>query len=317
MMRSLVSPLSKCAGRVVNKGRTMNLEQTRSIAQAVHNTAVKGFTADSATKYESGRPSYSEESLERIVEVIFASKPDSDESKVLELGAGTGKFTKSFLEYANKRGVADLYPVLYNLEYIATEPSKGFCEVLANNVKSLKGNVKVDTATGDSIPCEKNSLDAVIAAQAFHWMATVDTLKEVHRVLVPYSPLVMIWNSYDYSYDWLRQIDEKVLTPAYGEGVPRQQNGKWEECFQTDEGQSLFSMVQKWQGQNIHEGDLEMVVNRVMSTSVIVEKPDAERAEIEKTVRQILATHPELAQARQTNRFEISYITELAWVVKH
>jgi SAM-dependent methyltransferase len=315
-MRNALSPLIKT---VVSRGSgaTMNSLRNRGAVRAVHDTATKGFTADSASSYESGRPSYTTESLDRIIEVVFAAKPDSDEAKVLELGAGTGKFTKSLLEYVSKPGVADLYPVLYNLQYIATEPSSGFRDALMNNVKLLKGNIKVDTAVGNSIPAESNTLDAVIAAQAFHWMANVDTLKEVHRVLVPYSPLVMIWNSYDYSYDWLKQIDEKILTPAYGEGVPRQQNGKWEECFQTDEGRSLFSMVQKWQGQNIHQGNLDMVVNRVLSTSVIVEKTEAERAEVEKIVRDILATHPELAEARRTNKYEISYITELAWVVKH
>lgn len=310
MIRGIAYPFSRSVKgsaniRIISKFRFL------------HSTAVKGFTAESASKYETGRPSYSVESLDRIIEVVFSSKPDSDEAKILELGAGTGKFTKSMLDYVNKPGVADFYPVLYNLEYIATEPSPGFRDSLSSNLKSIKGNVKVDTALGNAIPCDDNSLNAVIAAQAFHWMATEDTLKEVHRVLLPYSPLVMIWNSYDYTYDWLRQIDAQVLTPAYGDSVPRQQNGKWEACFHTKTGQSLFSMVHKWQGQNVHVGDAETVVNRILSTSVIVEKSAPERAEVEKVVRNILDTHPELADARRTKRFEIPYITELAWAMKH
>jgi SAM-dependent methyltransferase len=283
----------------------------------LHNTAIKGFTAESAAKYNAGRPTYTDESLERVIEVLFAAKIDFGEAKVLELGAGTGKFSEAFLKYVRKRGVADLYPVLHGLEYVATEPSAGFRDSLQKSLAGLHNQLSIDHALGTEIPSEDQELDGVIAAQAFHWMATTDTLKEVHRVLKPYSPLVMIWNSYDYSYDWLRQIDERVLTPAYGEGVPRQQNGKWEECFNTEVGRSMFSMVQKWQGQNIHVGDEETVVNRILSTSVIVEKSEEERAEVERIVRNILATHPELAEARRTKRFEISYMTELAWVVKH
>jgi len=283
----------------------------------VHKTAMKGFTAESAAKYDAGRPSYPAESLDRILEIMFSAKMDSDHAKVLELGAGTGKFTDSFLSYARKSGVSSMYPVLDCMEYIATEPSEGFRETLTNKLSKFKSVVKVDHALGTSIPVPDNSLDAVIVAQAFHWMATVDTLREVHRVLIPYCPLVMIWNSYDYSYDWMRQIDEKILTPAYGEGVPRQQNGKWEECFTPGVNKPAFSLLSKWQGQNVHVGDEETVVNRIMSTSVIVEKSAEDRAEVEKTLRAILATHPELEEARRKKRFEISYITEIAWVVKH
>lgn len=280
-------------------------------ATKVHASAAKGFTAASASLYNTGRPTYTAESLQRVLEVLFSSKTENSAATVLELGAGTGKFSTIFLDFTKEQSNIEAYPVLKNLKYIATEPSEGFRDNLA---QSLKGsNVEVKYALGTEIPACDNSLDGVIAAQAFHWMATTDTLKEVHRVLLPYSPLIMIWNSYDYSYDWLRQLDIQVLSKAYKPDVPRQQNGRWEHCFSTMTGTSLFSMVHKWQGRNIHVGDEQMVVNRYMSTSVIAEKDEAERAEIERTVRHILATHPELAEARRTGRFEVPYITELAW----
>ncbi len=73
-------------------------------------------------------------------------------------------------------------------------------------------------------------------------------------------------------------------------------------------------MVHKWQGNYKQVGNEDMIVGRVMSTSVIVEKSPEEKAHIESIVRKIIATHPELEKARQSKRFEISYITELAWV---
>ena len=297
--------------------RSMSSRVRMLSTQNVHQTAVKGFTAESAAIYDSGRPTYNNESLDRVLELLFSAKVDYATPKVLELGAGTGKFSESFLKYAKNPKVLKQYPVLNHLEYIATEPSKGFRESLKQSLPKIDPAVKIDTALGDKIPFRDQTLDGVIAAQAFHWMANLNTLKEIHRVLVLECPFIMLWNSYDYSYEWLRQIDKEILTPAYGNDVPRQQNGKWEDCFNTDAGRSLFSLVSKWQGKNVQVGDAEMVVNRFMSTSVIVEKNDAERAEIETKIRHIIANHPELTCARRTGRYEIHYITELAWVHKH
>jgi ubiquinone/menaquinone biosynthesis C-methylase UbiE len=46
---------------------------------------------------------------------------------------------------------------------------------------------------GESIESEANSADGVLVAQAFHWMATQTTLKEIHRVLKRNKPLILIW----------------------------------------------------------------------------------------------------------------------------
>lgn len=279
----------------------------------VHSTAVKGFTAEGAALYNAGRPTYPKESLDRTIEVLYSRFPDREKSTILELGAGTGKFASTFLDYSKTAAVAEAYPAILKMRYVATEPSDGFRESLAQTLSKKHPEVEVGTALGASIPFEQHSLDGIVVAQAFHWMATTDTLKEVHRVLTPYSPLVLIWNSYDYSYDWLRKMDELVLSKAYTDDVPRQQTGKWEDCFNTEVGRNLFSMVHKWQGNNFHQGDENLIVGRIMSTSVIAEKTEAEKQEIEKVVRNIIATHPELEESRKTGLFTVPYITQLAW----
>ena len=283
-------------------------------ASAVHATAVKGFSAEAAALYNAGRPTYSNDALDRVFEVLYSRFPERENSTIVELGAGTGKFTSAFLSYSKSKSVLDSYPAVQRMKYIATEPSDGFRASLKEILSAEHANVEIGSATGSSIPQPDKSVDGVVVAQAFHWMATTDTLKEVHRVLAPQSPLVLVWNTYDYSFDWLRQIDAQVLSKAYAPDVPRQQNGKWQDCFNTDTGRDLFSMVHKWQGRYVQAGDADMIVGRVMSTSVVVEKTPQEKVEIEKIVRNIIATHPELEEARKTKRFEISYITELAWV---
>jgi len=284
------------------------------ISSTVHATAAKGFNAEAAALYNTGRPTYSTEAMDRVIEILYSRFPDREKSTIVELGAGTGKFTSAFLEYTKTPVVTSQYRAIEHMHYVATEPSDGFRASLEHGLKDKHTNATVGSALGSKMPFEAKSVDGIIVAQAFHWMATVDTLKEAYRVLSPYSPLVMIWNTYDYSYDWLRQIDEQVLSKAYTPDVPRQQTGQWEDCFKTNVGGTLFSMVHKWQGNYKQVGNEDMIVGRVMSTSVIVEKSSEEKAHIESIVRKIIATHPELEKARQSKRFEISYITELAWV---
>lgn len=288
----------------------------------VHATAIKGFNADSAVLYNSGRPSYTKQSIDKISSIICNSGLSREEIFLLELGSGTGKFTKSFLEYFKLNRTDD------KLHYTATEPSDGFRETLAKELSSYK--VEVANAIGTNIPVKSESLDAILVAQAFHWMATTSTLKEIHRVLKPNSPLIMIWNTYDYSHDWLKVIETDILNPAYGTEIPRQQDNKWKECFYApgmisvneNDGNSkmktpLFSPMKSWYGENKHYGDEQLVVDRFMSTSVIAERSEAERTVIEERLRHILATHPDLRESRETNKFCINYITELVWVTRN
>mmetsp|Transcript_13690 Transcript_13690/g.22823 ORF Transcript_13690/g.22823 Transcript_13690/m.22823 type:complete len:342 (+) Transcript_13690:41-1066(+) len=292
----------------------------------VHETATKGFTADSASIYETGRPSYSEETLRYLMNVVFSRSGSTEggDATFLELGAGTGKFTKSFLDFQAKSETQKEFPRLNQVKFTATEPSEGFRESLVKSLNSHGYTVgsgsdtcglEVAAAIGSAIPVENNSLDAVFVAQAFHWMANTETLQEVHRVLRPGCPLVMIWNSYDYSFDWLREVDEKILTPTYGEDTPRQQTGRWRDCFDTDFGKASFSHpVQTWEVPYTHHGTKQTIVDRIMSTSVVVESTQEKQQQILATLMNILDTHADLAEARASQKFGMNYITEVAWV---
>ena len=284
-------------------------------SHGVHATATKGFNADIAKVYNAARPTYPTAALDKVNHLLkIEASAVNHGGTVIELGAGTGKFTKTFLTYGKTAPVVSQYPAFQNMKYVATEPSDGFRTILAQELSQDHSDVQTTTATGSAIPFPEHTVSAVIVAQAFHWMATTDTLTEVHRVLAPERPLIMLWNAYDYSFDWLRQIDQQILSKAYLPGVPHHQNGLWEDCFRTEIGKKLFTPVQKWHCQYVQHGGEDMVVGRVMSTSVVEAKSVQEKQEIEKIVRHIIATHPELAQARQTGKFEISYVTKLAWV---
>ena len=97
-----------------------------------------------AAAYERGRPSYPPEAIDWLL------PPGA--RKVLDLGAGTGKLTTRLVE----RG----------LDVVAVDPIPDMLEVLRASLPetpALEG-------TAEEIPLGDNSVDAVLVAQAWHWV---------------------------------------------------------------------------------------------------------------------------------------------------
>lgn len=121
-----------------------------------------------ADEYERTRPDYPPELLERL--------PLDASASVLDLGAGTGKLT---------RVLAARYA-----DVVAVEP-------LANMRKTLERVVPGVTAlpgSAERIPLDDSSVDAVFAAQAFHWFDKAVALPEIARVLRSGGTFAVVWN---------------------------------------------------------------------------------------------------------------------------
>jgi SAM-dependent methyltransferase len=118
--------------------------------------------------YERGRPSYPPE----VVGV--AGLPTS--ATVLEVGAGTGKLTRLLVaEFAH---------------VVAVEPDPDMRRWFA----SLCPQSVLLGGTAEHLPLVDASVDAVFAAEAFHWFAHESALAEISRVLRPRGALVLMWN---------------------------------------------------------------------------------------------------------------------------
>jgi SAM-dependent methyltransferase len=118
--------------------------------------------------YERGRPGWPP----AVVDI--AGLPPT--ATVLDLGAGTGKLTR-LLARAFGRVVA-VEPA---------EPMRWMLETLCPQARALAG-------TGQDIPLSDHAVDAVFAAQAFHWFDDERALGEIARVLRPHGALVLMWN---------------------------------------------------------------------------------------------------------------------------
>jgi SAM-dependent methyltransferase len=118
--------------------------------------------------YERGRPGWPPE----VVEV-----PDlPPTATVLDLGAGTGKLTRL------------LVPAFERV--IGVEPADAMRRVL----ETLCPEAEALPGTGQAIPLADASVDAVFAAQSFHWFDDERAVAEIARVLRPRAALALMWN---------------------------------------------------------------------------------------------------------------------------
>ncbi|MEV4735297.1 MULTISPECIES: class I SAM-dependent methyltransferase [unclassified Microbacterium] len=117
---------------------------------------------------------------------------------VLDLGAGTGKFTRLLLDRAEK--------------VIAVEPSVPMLDVLRAKLPGVDARV----GNAEAIPCLDASVDAVTVAQAFHWFDRDAACAEIARVLRPGGVLGLLWNHSDPDCAWDRAA-HRVAHPAVAE----------------------------------------------------------------------------------------------------
>lgn len=240
----------------------------------VHTSAQQGFSTQAVT-YAQGRPDYPRQLTGWLTEALRISA----QSTVIDLGAGTGKFT---------RLLSSLAPTL-----IAVEP---VAEMGAQLAKLLP-DVRLVDGTAESIPLATASADALVCAQAFHWFSTRAALAEIHRVLKPGGRLGLVWNVRDESVDWVAAITA-IITPYEGD-TPRFHSGRWREAFTGE----YFGAPQMTCFAYHHVGSpQEVIMDRFLSVSFIAALPPAEKATVTAQLRRLIDTHPAL-QGRDTVAF--------------
>ncbi|CAM9198612.1 unnamed protein product, partial [Ectocarpus fasciculatus] len=269
---------------------------------AIHNAASTGFSRSNISRYDSGRPSYSQDTLDKIMSVVDSCNEGNPNLSLCEIGAGTGKFTKALVEHLGDR----------EFEMLAIEPSE-FVEHLMN---LLLPNVSVKIGTGEDIPAEDRCMDGVMIAQAFHWMANNRCLTDIHRVLKPGKPLILVWNGYDTRVNWISHFESSIILPRYPkppDHVPRFQSMEWQSLFETKEAHTMFTVPKTVYSSKTITGDVNMLINRALSTSVIANKSEAVHEEVADEVRKLVMTHPE---TRGKDTFDLVYRTHIAYMVK-
>ncbi|KAL4730424.1 hypothetical protein ACLX1H_002458 [Fusarium chlamydosporum] len=169
---------------------------------------VIGF--DDAKSYDTHRPSYPPAAVTNILGRLDLEGKSG--AKVIDLAAGTGKFTE----------LLAVRPEGY--EVVAVEP----LDSMRNNL-AAKQLPKVDVRPGTATDMK----------HAFHWFAKEESLQEIHRVLKPGAKLGLIWNvdSYNQPESWPAPTtwEKELLDLNFNEKAddePRFRHSVWKQVFE-------------------------------------------------------------------------------------
>lgn len=235
-------------------------------SHSIHHAAAEGYQAN-ADRYVKGRPDYPPEITTWLRDTIGLHAGMT----VIDLGAGTGKFTPRLLETG--------------AQVIAVEPVAQMLEKLS----AALPQVKTLAGTAESIPLPDESVDAVVCAQSFHWFATPKALAEIQRILKPGGKLGLVWNMRDARVSWVRKLNQ--IVDRHEGDAPRFYTGEWRKLFP-------FKGLDALQGQVFmlgHQGAVEDVIfNRVRSTSFIAALPLEQQEQVIEQIRQLVAEEGEL-----------------------
>ena len=218
-----------------------------------------------AREYELGRPGWPEELLDRVVGELGLGR----EAEVLDLGAGTGKLTRSLIPRFAR--------------VVAVEPDGAMRAVLEEVVpgaESLAGH-------GASIPLGDAEVDAVFSGEAFHWFAGKESVAEIERVLRPRGALVILWNI-PVEYPSMGEEAEAAIEEAFARGgepgLGKVLSGDWrrpveegpfEPLREAEVGRWLVSSREEW-------------IANMLSVSSVAIQPEEDRAAFAERLRELI-----------------------------
>lgn len=245
---------------------------------SIHEVAAAGYRV-AGGDYERTRPDYPGE----VLDILGRELGVGLSMTVVELGAGTGKFTRM------------LAPEVGLL--VATEPVAAMRAELAAAVAT-----PVVAATAEAVALRHGCADLVVAATAFHWFRGREALAEAHRLLRPGGGLALVWNNPDRSYDWVARIWS--LVDEHRGATPGNRDLRWREAFT---GTTGFTPLTTRRLSHAVRMSVDDLVGRVGSISFIAALEPHEKEAVLATVRDIVAGRDDV---------ELPYVTELHWCAR-
>lgn len=166
---------------------------TMSLAPA----AAAGF--HNAAAYDAHRPAYPAAAVQALLtHMHLADKPHA---RLVEVAAGTGKFTEALAGRHEGFEVVAVEPHEEMRRALEAKALRGVC-VRAGRAEELRAAVGVGEDEGEG---GRGLADGVVVAQAFHWFAEEAALRELGGVVKAGGVLGLVWNIDDCELVCLRR----------------------------------------------------------------------------------------------------------------
>jgi len=226
---------------------------------------------NTAREYELGRPEWPEELIDRVVSELDLG-PDAT---VLDLGAGTGKLTRSLVSRFAR--------------VIAVEPDSAMRAVLEEIVPEAEALA----GSAEAIPLPDDSVDAVFTAEAFHWYASNESVGEIVRVLEPRGGLAIFWNvEFGDPEPPMGEEVDRVLDVAFAKGgapgIGKVLSGFWREPI----ANAPFEPLREAEAERTVTRTRDQWLANMLSVSSIASLPDADREELAARLRELVPDVP-------------------------
>ncbi|KAG1800824.1 S-adenosyl-L-methionine-dependent methyltransferase [Suillus plorans] len=242
---------------------------------SVHPNAQAGFATGTNALYDRVRPMYPADGLS----YVFSQVPKSTiPLKIVEIGAGTGMFTRALLAHSEwSSSIGTLR---------AIEPSGGMRDFWTKSVQDNRCTVV--NGTFDDTGVEDGWADLIIIAQAFHWCLDYGkAFTEFARILNKGGAAVFAWYLSDSeAAGWVAQVQHCV--EARVNGSPRFRLDVLRQAFSTPEYTSLFHPQEEKQWAHYGLATDQTVTDRALSWSYITMLPPDEKAKVAEGIKGIL-----------------------------
>ncbi len=150
----------------------------------------KNWYSAVAENYNKIRPLYPQELINRVVELTQLSS----DSTILEIGCGSGQATRGF--------------AALGLSMVCLEPSLEASQLAKQNCLPYPG-VTINNTSLEEWELESGKFDAVLAANAWHWLPPEVSYSKSAQALKPEGHLVLLWNMTPHpSYEIYQELDQ-------------------------------------------------------------------------------------------------------------
>ncbi|MBQ1050959.1 methyltransferase domain-containing protein [Micromonospora sp. C51] len=214
-----------------------------------------------AAEYDRYRPRYPAAALRWALVGIDAP------AQLVDLGAGTGILARGLLTLGHR--------------VTAVEPDPA----MRAQLTSLDGDALALAGSAEAMSLPDGYADAVLTGQAYHWFDRPRAHVEIARVLRPGGVFAPVWNLRDDACAWVTELSRIA---EIGDTVEYLRQSV------TDFGDSFTSP--EW-AEFTHTTTLtpDELLGLVRTRSHYLTATPARRAEVDRQVRTLLQTHPDLA----------------------
>ncbi len=246
--------------------------------------------SDRVDNYIKYRPHYPQD----VFDYLSSYNIINQSSVIADIGSGTGISSEPFLKM--------------NLTVYAVEPNTEMRLAAEDLLKNYKNFNSVD-ATAENTGLKDQSVDVIIAGQAFHWFDREKTKQEFKRILKPGGYVVLLWNDRQTdSSDFSRSYEDFLQACGTDYKAVNHKNVQEKEIFDSFFGEGNYT--EKW-FYNYQDVDLTGLKGRVLSSSYMPNEGHTDYEYMMYCLKKVFARY------QQNNTVRLDYDTKIYYGKLH